>query len=134
MKLNLLFTLLTASFIFSAVVSKAQADPKLLGKWQVLTKSENEKDGPIVIESKNKIYTAGQKTYEFSDKSVVISETGDEVKTKAVTYSNNSITIGDNKYTYSIDGKKLTLTEVETKTKKGKSIIETEEYVLERVQ
>lgn len=134
MKLKLLFALFAASFIFSAHICKAQADPKLLGKWQVLTKSETEKDGPIVVESKNKIYTAGQKTYEFSDKSVVISETGDEVKTKAVTYSDHSLTIGDNKYTYSVDGKKLRLTEVETKTKKGKSIVETEEYVLERIQ
>ncbi|POY36657.1 hypothetical protein C3K47_09820 [Solitalea longa] len=134
MKWKLLFTLLTVFLLKGSANVFAQSDPKLAGKWQLLVKSDTEKDGPIVVSSKNQSYKTGEKSYEFTATSVIINESGKQAKTITASYGNGTITIDKDTYNYSFDGNKLLLSQSETKNKKGKSILETEEYLFQKLE
>ena len=132
----------TLLIIFVAIGIHAQAqnkslDQKLIGKWKAISKIEIEKTNGAVSETEKELYKAGEKSYEFTKKNtVIISQGYGKHKEELPAFSQaNKLFLGkDNKnktpYIVSFGQGKVKLLKTETKTKKGKNIVETEEVIL----
>jgi hypothetical protein len=93
----------------------------------------------VVTETDRELYKAGEKTYEFTKKNTVIITQGfgkHKEELPAVNDGSKLFIGKSNKnktpYLVTIQQGKVRLLKTETKTKKGKTIIETEEVMLQR--
>lgn len=138
MKKSLIILLTFASF-YSYAQSKTALDQKLIGKWEAVSKIETEKTGGTVTDLDKDIYKAGEKSYEFTkNNKVIITQGFGKHKEELPAWTQgNKLFIGKNNknkdaYTITYTQGRTTLLKTETKTKKGKTIIETEEVILKR--
>ena len=138
MKNILLISLLFTSFL-SCAQSKVTTDEKLLGKWKVLSKIETDKTNGVITEQDTDLYTEGEKTYEFTKKNtvIIIQGHGKHREELPVRSQGDKLFIGKYKanktpYIVSYEEDHATLLKTETKTKKGKTVVETEEVSLQR--
>lgn len=136
---NLLLIALTFVSFYSCAQNKASLDQKLIGKWEAITKIETEKTNGTVTELDKDIYKAGEKKYEFTKNNKVIITEGFGKHTEELPAwtQGNKLFIGkDHKnkdpYLITYEQGRTKLLKTETKTKKGKTIIETEEIILKR--
>lgn len=136
---NLLIILLTSFSLCTYAQDKTTLDKKLIGKWAAISKLETEKIGNQTIDLDKDLYKSGEKSYEFTkNNKVTITQGFGKHKEQLPAWSvGNKLYIGkDHKnkdpyiITYGKDTVKLLKTE--TKTKKGKTIVETEEIILKR--
>lgn len=125
-------------FIALATMSfKKMANP-LIGKWQILKKIEQKIQDGNVMERFEKNYKPGKKTYEFtSDNKLLITDNKDKEKKKYVV-EGSSLYIGkektaNNMYTIISKGNTVVLSRTKTKTKEGKTTLETDELTLEKI-
>lgn len=132
------FILVLISFT-SFSQTKNGLDTLLTGKWNVLSKVEIEKSGGQVIDQKKEVYKPDEKSFEFTpNKTVIITQGfGEHSEKLPVSMQGNNLYIGKpkkNKVPYLIryDGNQLKLAKTESKTKKGKTILKTEQVVLQR--
>ena len=112
------------------------------GKWQVKAKIEQKIQNGVVLETNEKNYKEGKKTFEFAadNKLMIVDDYGKSKEKKKYVIEGNKIYIGkemhaDNLYTctFSDNNKKVTLFRTKTKTKEGKTTVETDELRLERM-
>lgn len=134
--------LLTLLFITLSAYAFAQKsttlDPKLIGKWKAVSKIETDKTNGVVTDLDKEIYKAGEKSYEFTKKNTVIITQGfgKHQEELPAASDGNKLFIGkSNKnktpYIVTISAGKIKLLKTETKTKKARKIIETEEVILQ---
>lgn len=134
-------TLLLIFFVAIGIQSHAQSkiavDQKLIGKWKAISKIEIEKTNGAITETEKELYKAGEKSYEFTKRNSVIIVQGfgkHKEELPAVSEANKLFIGKENKnkipYLVSFEQGKIRLLKTETKTKKGKKIIETEEVIL----
>ncbi|MBC6111874.1 hypothetical protein ACFOG5_06710 [Pedobacter fastidiosus] len=138
MKVLILFLFVATSVQLHAQ-SKLSVDPTLVGKWKAISKIEIDKTNGVITETDKDLYKAGEKTYEFTKKNTVIIVQGfGKHKEELPAYSQgNKLFVGkDSKnktpYVVTFEQGKTKLLKTETKIKKGKTIIETEEVILTR--
>ncbi|WP_025145008.1 hypothetical protein [Pedobacter jeongneungensis] len=119
--------------------NKSGLDQRLIGKWKTISKIETDKTNGAVTESDKELYKAGEKTYEFTKKNTVIITQGfgkHREELPAVSDGNKLFIGKPNKnktpYLITFQQNKISLLKTETKTKKGKTIVETEEVLLQR--
>lgn len=131
--LTILTLLMTTSF-------KKMANP-LFGKWELKTKTEQKIQNGNVLETSQKNYKPGKKTYEFmaEDKLLITDDYGKAKEKKKYIVEGSSLYIGkdktpDNLYTITLKGNSVTLFKTKTKTKEGKTTVETDELILEKIQ
>lgn len=111
----------------------------LIGTWKVLSKIEIKKsDGQVIGQNKN-IYKPEEKTFEFSPNGTVniVQDFGKNSEELPASIQGKNLYIGKIKktkvpYLVRYDGKLLKLAKTEGKIKKGRTILETEEVILER--
>lgn len=132
-----LLLLLVATLTMSL---KRMANP-IFGKWQLNTKIEQKIQNGTVLETREKNYKPGKKSYEFltEGKLVISDDYGKSKEKKKYHIDGMNIYIGksktpDNFYTCSYaENNKLVLFRTKTKTKEGKTTVETDELRLERL-
>lgn len=136
---NSLIILLTLTSFYASAQDKATLDPKLIGKWEAVSKIEIEKTSGKVIDSEKEIYKAGEKTYEFTknNKLIITQGFGRHKEELASWTQGNKLFIGKNHknkdpYLITYEPGRVKLLKTETKTKKGKTIVETEELILKK--
>jgi hypothetical protein len=136
---NLLILLFVSIGLHSYAQTKPALDQRLIGKWKAISKIEIDKTNGVVTETDRELYKAGEKTYEFTKKNTVIITQGfGKHKEELPAVSDGSkLFIGkSNKnktpYIVTFQQGKTGLLKTETKTKKGKTIVETEEIILQR--
>ncbi|WP_316826995.1 hypothetical protein [Pedobacter miscanthi] len=135
-----LFILLFVSIgIHTYAQNKPALDQRLIGKWKAISKIEIDKTNGVVTENDKELYKAGEKTYEFTKKNTIIITQGfgkHREELPAVSDGNKLFIGKSNKhktpYLVTVQQNKITLLKTETKTKKGKTIVETEEVLLQR--
>ncbi|WP_316845048.1 hypothetical protein [Pedobacter psychrodurus] len=110
-----------------------------MGKWKAISKIEIDKKDGVVTETERELYKAGEKTYEFTKKNtvIIIQGFGKHKEELPAISDGGKLFIGkSNKnktpYLVTIQQGKARLLKTETKTKKGKTIVETEEVILQR--
>jgi hypothetical protein len=138
--MKILFILLFVSIGFHSVAqNKPGIDQKLIGKWKAISKIEIDKVNGAITDNDQELYKAGEKTYEFTPQNTVIIIQGfGKHKEELPAISRDSKLFigksGKNKTPYMVtfEEHKARLLKVETKTKKGKTIVETEEVILQR--
>lgn len=136
---NSLIILLTFASFYSYAQSKISLDQKLIGKWEAVSKIETEKTSGTVTDLDKDIYKAGEKSYEFTkNNKVIITQGFGKHKEELPAWTRgNKLFIGKNNknkdaYIITYTQGRTTLLKTETKTKKGKTIVETEEVILKR--
>ncbi len=124
--------LITSSF-------KKMANP-LLGKWELKSKTEQKIQDGNVMETSQKNYKSGKKTYEFmvEDKLVIAEDYGKTKEKKKYFIEGSNVYIGkektpNNMYTITLKGNATVLFKTKTKTKEGKTTVETDELILQRI-
>ncbi|MET4141788.1 hypothetical protein [Pedobacter sp. UYP1] len=134
-----LIILFTSISFYSCAQNKLTLDQKLIGKWEAISKVETEKTSGIVTDLDKDIYKTGEKTYEFTknNKLVIIQGFGKHKEELPAWTQGNKLFIGKNhknkdSYIITYEPGRIKLLKTETKTKKGKNIIETEEVILKR--
>lgn len=133
-----LVILLTFACFYSYAQSKISLDQKLIGKWEAVSKIETEKTSGTVTDLDKDIYKAGEKSYEFKNNKVIITQGFGKHKEELPAWTQgNKLFIGKNNknkdaYIITYAQRRTTLLKTETKTKKGKTIVETEEVILKR--
>ena len=135
-----LFILLFISFgLHTFAQTKPTLDQRLIGKWKVISKIEIDKKDGVITETERELYKAGEKTYEFTKKNTVIINQGfgKHKEELPATSDGAKLFIGKSSknkipYLVTIEQGKARLLKTETKTKKGKTIVETEEVTLQR--
>lgn len=136
---NFLILLLTSISFYSCAQNKPVLDQKLIGKWEAISKIETEKTSGTVTDLDKDIYKAGEKTYEFTknNKLIITQGFGKHKEELPAWTQGNKLFIGKNHknkdpYLVTYEQGRIKLLKTETKTKKGKTIIETEEVILKR--
>ncbi|MGN7989711.1 hypothetical protein ACTJKC_20370 [Pedobacter sp. 22226] len=136
---TLFILLLMSAGIHTYAQNKSALDQRLVGKWKATSKIETDKTDGKITESDKELYKANEKTYEFTKKSTVIITQGfgrHKEELPAVSDGSKLFIGKPNKnktpYLVNLQQNKLTLLKTETKTKKGKTIVETEEVLLQR--
>lgn len=136
---NLFIILLTLLSFYSRAQSKAILDHKLIGKWEAISKIEIEKTSGTVTDEDKDIYKTGEKTYEFTknNKVIITQGFGKHIEELPAWTQGNKLFIGKNhknkdSYLITYEQGRIKLLKTETKTKKGKTIVETEEVILKR--
>jgi hypothetical protein len=134
-----LIILFTSISFYSCAQNKLTLDQKPIGKWEAISKVETEKTSGIVTDLDKDIYKTGEKTYEFTknNKLVIIQGFGKHKEELPAWTQGNKLFIGKNhknkdSYIITYEPGRIKLLKTETKTKKGKNIIETEEVILKR--
>jgi hypothetical protein len=136
---NLFILLFVSIGLHAYAQNKPTLDQRLIGKWKAISKIEIDKTDGVITETDRELYKAGEKTYEFTKKNTVIITQGfGKHKEELPAVSDGSkLFIGkSNKnktpYIVTLQQGKTRLLKTETKTKKGKTIVETEEVMLQR--
>lgn len=136
---TLILLLLVSIGFHSYAQNKPGIDQRLIGKWKAISKIETDKINGAVKEIDKELYKAGEKTYEFTKKNTVIITQGfGKHKEELPALSQGSkLFIGKTEknktpYIVTLQQGKTTLLKTETKIKKGKTIVETEEVILQR--
>jgi hypothetical protein len=136
---NLIIVLFVSIGLQVHAQNKATLDQRLIGKWKAISKIEIDKTDGVVTETDRELYKAGEKTYEFTKKNTVIITQGfgkHKEELPAVNDASKLFIGKSNKnktpYLVTIQQGKVRLLKTETKTKKGKTIVETEEVMLQR--
>lgn len=134
-----LIILFTSISFYSCAQNKLTLDKKIIGKWEAISKVETEKTSGIVTDLDKDLYKAGEKTYEFTknNKLIIIQGFGKHKEELPAWTQGNKLFIGKNHknkdfYMITYEQGRTKLLKTETKTKKGKTIIETEEVILKR--
>ncbi|PVY42375.1 hypothetical protein [Pontibacter virosus] len=114
-------------------------DDRLLGKWNVISKTDTEKIANQETEREQERYDRGEKTYEFTEnnKLIIVDGQGQHQVTLPVWMDGGKLFIGQdhpNKvpYTVSFSGNSTILVKVEEDKKDGLVVTKMEEVVLER--
>ncbi|MDO6391066.1 hypothetical protein Q4E40_13065 [Pontibacter sp. BT731] len=114
-------------------------DNRLLGKWNVISKTDTERIGDKEIEREQELYSKGEKTYEFTDnnKLIIVYGHGKGQTTLPTWMTDGKLFIGQDHpykepYTVTFSGNRATLFKVEEDRKDGQIVTETEEVILER--
>lgn len=112
----------------------------LVGKWRLVTKTEQKVENGTVVESHYKAYKPGKKTYEFmaDNKLTIIENAGKQKEKKRYILEGNDLYVGkektpDNKYSLTFSDNKVTMLRSRTKAREGKTTVETDELLLERI-
>ena len=141
MKFTLTLLLAFQGFIGLCQNSDSTVYATLTGKWNLLSKVKIETSEGKVINQEKEIYKQEEKSFEFiASKNIIISQDfGRHSEKLPVRIQGNNLYIGKfqkNKTPYLIryDGGQIKLAKTETKTKKGKTIIKTEQVVLQKPQ
>lgn len=134
--------ILTFILVIQSLISFSQTSSgylSLVGTWNVLSKIEVKKSNGQVIDQDKDLYKPNEKFFEFTKNGTVIitQEFGKHSEKLPASMQGKNLYIGKiqkNKTPYLVryDGKKLKLVKTESKIKKGKTILETEEVILER--
>lgn len=139
MKPILTFFLVIQSIVSFSQTSVNSGYSSLVGTWNVLSKIEVKKSNGQVIDQEKEAYKPDEKFFEFTaNGSVIITqEFGKHSEKLPATMKGRNLYIGKvqkNKTPYLVryDGNKLKLVKTESKIKKGKTILETEEVILEK--
>ncbi|MCF0059190.1 hypothetical protein [Dyadobacter sp. CY356] len=139
--MRLLFTLIliAQSLVAFSQTTASIGYSTLIGTWKVLSKIEIKKSDGQVIGQNQEVYKPDEKFFEFSQNSTVTisQEFGKHSEKLPVSMKGKNLYIGKIKktkipYLVRYDGKLLKLAKTEGKIKKGKTILETEEVILER--
>lgn len=124
---------------YASAQNKPVIDQRLMGKWKAISKIETDKVNGAVTENEEELYKAGEKTYEFTQKNtvIIIEGFGKHKEELPAVSADNKLFIGKSgkhktPYSVSFEQDKIKLLKTETKTKKGKTIVETEEVILQR--
>ncbi|GGK78444.1 hypothetical protein ACD591_09090 [Rufibacter glacialis] len=114
-------------------------DHRLLGKWNVLSKTKTETFPGEAPEVEKEGYDAGEKTYTFTadGKLVIVDGHGNHSTTLPAWMDGDKLFIGQNHpnkqpYTVTIEGQRALLVKEETTTKDGRTLLKIEEVLLER--
>lgn len=136
---NLLIVLFTFGSFYSYAQGTANLDQQIIGKWEAISKIETETSNGTVTDLDKDLYKAGEKTYEFTkNNTVIITQGFGRHREELPAWTEGSkLFIGKkhkNKDAYIVTYEQGTtkLLKTETKTKKGKTIVETEEVILKR--
>lgn len=116
----------------------SQSD-NVVGKWAVLKKNETKKTGENITGKDEELYKSGEKYFEFTgEKKLIITENyGKRSQKLPYRINGDKIYIGKEErnktpYAFTIAANTLTLVKQETKSKKGKTIVITEEVILQK--
>ena len=111
----------------------------LKGKWDVLSKVEVEKSDGKVIDQDEEVYKPNEKFFEFTENNTVIISQGfgKHSEKLPVRLEGNNLYIGKFKkektpYLIRYQGDVVKLAKTESKTKKGRTILKTEQVVLRK--
>lgn len=139
MKLILTFILVIQSVVGICQTAANSGYSSLVGNWNVLSKIKVKKSNGQVIDQEKELYKPDEKFFEFTKNGTVVitQEFGKHSEKLPSTMQGRYLYIGKiekNKTPYLVryDGNKLKLAKTESKIKKGKTILETEEVILER--
>ena len=117
----------------------SSANYPLQGKWDVLSKVEVQKADGKLIDQDEELYKANEKFFDFSEiGSVTISQGfGKHTEKLPVLLKGNNLYIGKFKkekipYLIRYQGDVTKLAKTESRTKKGKTILKTEQVVLQK--
>lgn len=134
MKTRIAFLFALSAMLFVSMSFKKMVNP-LLGKWQLNTKLEEKIQDGVVLEKSEKNYKPGKKVYEFlpEGKLIIHEDHGKSKEKKKYSQEGPDVRIGDNLYTMTFNGNNLLLSKTKSKTKEGKTTVETDELRLERI-
>lgn len=135
----MIFTLMLAFSGFNAFCQTNPDSSSLTGKWSVLSRVEVVKSEGQVIDQEKEMYKTDEKFFEFTESGTVIisQDFGKHSEKLPVRMDGRNLYIGKfrkNKIPYLVrhDGDLLKLAKTEGKIKKGKTILTTEQVVLQR--
>jgi hypothetical protein len=138
--MKIVFTFIFACTSFTAFCQTG-VDSLLKGNWNVVSKVEIVKSGGQVIDQKKELYKQDEKFFDFAENGTVTitQDFGKDSEKLPVRLDGKNLYIGKfkkNKIPYLVrqEGDQLKLAKTEGKIKKGKTILRTEQLVLQRKQ
>ena len=138
--MKIVFTFLFAFTSFTAFCQTG-LDSLLRGSWNVVSKVEIVKSGGQLIDQKKELYKQDEKFFDFEENGTVTitQDFGKDSEKLPVRLDGKNLYIGKfkkNKIPYLVryEGNQLKLAKTEGKIKKGKTILTTEQLVLQRKQ
>jgi hypothetical protein len=136
--MKIVFTFIFAFTSFTAFCQTG-LDSLLKGSWNVVSKVEIVKSGGQVIDQKKELYKQDEKFFDFAENGTVTitQDFGKDSEKLPVRLDGRNLYIGKfkkNKIPYLVrqEGDQLKLAKTEGKIKKGKTILTTEQLVLQR--
>jgi aminopeptidase N len=138
--MKIVFTFIFAFTSFTAFCQTG-LDSLLRGSWNVVSKVEIVKSGGQVIDQKKELYKQDEKFFDFAENGTVTitQDFGKDSEKLPIRLDGRNLYIGKikkNKIPYLVrqEGDQLKLAKTEGKIKKGKTILTTEQLVLQRKQ
>ncbi|TDE17147.1 hypothetical protein [Dyadobacter psychrotolerans] len=140
--MKLTFTLL---FIFQGFIGLCQSNDSsayasMTGKWILLSKVKIETSDGQPLNQEKEVYKPEEKSFEFTEKGEVIiaQDFGKHSEKLPVSLKGNYLYIGKfqkNKTPYLVryEGEQMKLAKTETKNKKGKTIVKTEQVIMQKM-
>lgn len=136
---NLLILFLLPLSFYACAQNNLSLDQKLIGKWKAISKVEIVKTNGVVTDDDKELYKTAEKTYEFTkiNTVIIVQGFGKHKEELPAVNQGNKLFIGKytrNKTPYIVtyEQDKIKLLKTESKVKKGKSVLKTEEVVLQR--